>query len=70
MKSSHSNPNGECVDVEKDEQGNVIVTHSATKDRAHGTYITYTPAEWAAFLAGVKDGEFEHERLPMRSKTE
>lgn len=68
MKSTYSNPNGECVDVEKDEQGNVIVTHSATKELAHGTYITYTPGEWAAFLAGVKAGEFEHEKLPMKSK--
>jgi hypothetical protein len=69
MKSTHSNPNGECVDVEKDEDGNVIVTHSKTKELRHGTYITYTPGEWIAFIAGVKDGQFELGKIPVRSKT-
>lgn len=66
MKSTHSNPNGECVDVELDEDGNVVVMHSATKDLQHGTRIMYTPAEWEAFLAGVKDGEFEMNKIPVR----
>jgi hypothetical protein len=66
MKSTHSNPNGECVDVELDEDGNVVVSHSATKDLQHGTHITYTPGEWKAFLAGVKDGQFEMNKIPVR----
>jgi hypothetical protein len=65
MKSTYSSR--DCVDVSKDDEGNVIVQHSATKELSHGTYITFTPDEWSAFLAGVKDGEFEHERLTIRS---
>lgn len=68
MKSSRSNPNGECVDVEKDEEGNVIVAHSRTKELKHHTYITYTPGEWLAFIAGVKDNEFELGKLPVRKQ--
>ncbi|QIS16849.1 DUF397 domain-containing protein [Nocardia arthritidis] len=31
----------------------------------HGaTVLTYTPAEWNAFLAGVRDGEFDRIMLP------
>ena len=26
----------------------------------HGPALVYTPAELAAFLAGAKDGEFDH----------
>jgi hypothetical protein len=67
MKSTHSNPSGSCVDVELDEDGNVVITHSATKGLQHATYITYTPKEWEAFLAGVKDGEFEMNKIPARA---
>lgn len=69
MKSTYSNPTGSCVDAELDDDGNVVVTHSATKDLQHGTRITYTPSEWEAFLAGVKDGEFELDKIPVRVKS-
>ena len=68
MKSSFSNPTGSCVDAELDDDGNVIISHSATKGLQHATYITYTPAEWDAFLAGVKDGQFERNKIPVRVK--
>lgn len=67
MKSSFSNPSGSCVDAELDEAGNVVISHSATKDLQHGTHITYTPAEWEAFIAGVKDGQFEMDKIPARA---
>jgi hypothetical protein len=67
MKSTHSNPSGSCVDAELDEDGNVVITHTATKGLQHATYITYTPDEWTAFLAGVKDGEFELDKIPART---
>ena len=32
----------------------------------HGdTALTYTPAEWEAFVAGVRDGEFDRVVLPV-----
>ncbi|HWI69408.1 MAG TPA: DUF397 domain-containing protein [Nitrospiraceae bacterium] len=68
MKSSFSNPTGSCVDAELDDDGNVVISHSATKGLQHATYITYTPAEWEAFLAGVKDGQFERNKIPVRVK--
>jgi hypothetical protein len=39
-----------------DGSGRVAVRHSRNPD---GPTIVYTPAEWAAFLAGAKDGEFD-----------
>ncbi|HZE39309.1 MAG TPA: DUF397 domain-containing protein [Stackebrandtia sp.] len=32
-------------------------------DEPDGTILIYTPAEWDAFVAGVKDGEFDIEVL-------
>lgn len=29
---------------------------------ATGTVLRFTPREWTAFLAGARDGEFDHER--------
>lgn len=51
------------VDVELDEDGNVVVSHSATKHLQHGTHITYSPDEWKAFLVAVRDGQFDLDRL-------
>jgi hypothetical protein len=30
-----------------------------TKDGGHGPVLRYTAAEWQAFIAGVKAGEFD-----------
>lgn len=58
FKSSHSSGNGACVEVQilPDSVG---VHHS--KD--HRNYIYFTLPEWEAFLAGVKDGEFDLEQV-------
>jgi hypothetical protein len=53
-KSSHSHING-CVEVAPT-PGGVAVRDS--KD-PNGPVLRYTHAEWAAFLAGVRDGEFD-----------
>ena len=36
--------------------GDVAVRDSKDRD---GPVLRYTPREWRAFIAGVKDGEFE-----------
>ena len=53
-KSSHSGNNG-CVEVAQcDDQ--IAVRDS--KDPS-GPMLLFTPLEWRAFLAGVRDGEFD-----------
>jgi Domain of unknown function (DUF397). len=39
-----------------DGTGRVAVRHSRNP---HGQVIVYTRAEWEAFIAGAKDGEFD-----------
>ena len=54
-KSSHSGANGgACVEV-----GTVsrVVAVRDSKD-PDGPKLTFSPAEWRAFVAGVKAGEF------------
>jgi uncharacterized protein DUF397 len=55
-KSSRSNPSGNCVLVSRSPLGIVAVRDS--KDH-HGPILEFSPAEWEAFIAGVKDGEFD-----------
>ena len=57
--STHSNDNGgSCVEAGPllDGSGRVAVRHSKAPNAA---VIVYTRAEWDAFLAGAKDGEFD-----------
>ncbi|HEY0530967.1 MAG TPA: DUF397 domain-containing protein [Actinoplanes sp.] len=55
-KSTRSGGNGgDCVEVAVNLPGIVGVRDS--KDPAAGTLV-FTPAEWAAFLDGVRAGEF------------
>jgi hypothetical protein len=53
-KSSASGGNG-CVEVAV---GFEVVGVRDTKDRL-GPVLRFTPEEWAAFVAGVRDGEFD-----------
>ena len=55
-KSTRSNPSGNCVEVAKsfDE-----VKVRDTKDNGDGPILTFTRAEWLAFIDGAKDGEFD-----------
>lgn len=54
-KSSFSFSNSNCVEV-SDHGGTVRVRDS--KDQT-GPVLRFTAAEWAAFLAGAKAGEFD-----------
>lgn len=57
--STHSpNGSGNCVEAGSlnDGTGRVAVRHSHHPD---GAVIVYTADEWAAFTAGVRDGEFD-----------
>ncbi|CAA9443659.1 MAG: protein of unknown function DUF397 [uncultured Pseudonocardia sp.] len=56
-KSSRSNANAECVEVAFLDGGRVAVRDS--KDGGHGPALVFTPGEWAAFVGGVADGEFD-----------
>ncbi|MFI9505643.1 DUF397 domain-containing protein [Nocardia sp. NPDC052566] len=55
-KSSHSGPDGNCVEVAFLVDGNVGVRD--TKDNGIGPVLAFTPGEWDAFLNGVTEGEF------------
>jgi hypothetical protein len=56
-KSAHSNPNGACVEVAMRPEGEIAFRNSRFPS---GPALVYTRAEIAAFLAGAKDGEFDH----------
>lgn len=56
-KSQHSNPNGACVELAALPSGEIAMRHSRFPG---GPALLYTQAEIAAFLAGAKDGEFDH----------
>lgn len=52
---------GNCVEAGPilDGSGRVAVRHSKAR---HGATIIYTADEWAAFVGGVKDGEFDFDK--------
>ncbi|MHB9857177.1 DUF397 domain-containing protein [Streptomyces sp. YIM S03343] len=56
-KSTRSNAEGNCVEVAALGEGGIALRNSRDPD---GPALVYTPAEVAAFLAGVKGGEFDH----------
>jgi hypothetical protein len=55
-KSSASNPSGNCVEAAALPDGSVALRNSRYPD---GAALVYTRAEIAAFLAGVRNGEFD-----------
>lgn len=57
IKSRHSNAEGNCVEVAPLPDGSIAMRNSRDPD---GPALVYTAAELAAFLAGAKDGEFDH----------
>ncbi|WP_322760388.1 DUF397 domain-containing protein [Frankia sp. Cr2] len=54
--SSYTNGEGACVEVAKLPEDGRAVRDS--KDRS-GPILVFTSAEWTAFLAGARDGEFD-----------
>ncbi|MEU8588916.1 DUF397 domain-containing protein [Streptomyces sp. NPDC048664] len=57
IKSRHSNAEGNCVEVATLADGAIAMRNSRHPE---GPALVYTPAEMAAFLAGARDGEFDH----------
>lgn len=55
-KSRHSGTEDVCVETAFLAEGDVAVRDSKNRD---GPVLRYTPGEWRAFIAGVKDGEFD-----------
>jgi len=55
-KSTASNPSGNCVEAAPLADGQVAIRNSREPD---GPALVYTRSEIAAFLAGVKGGEFD-----------
>jgi hypothetical protein len=53
--STRSSGSGQCVEVAFVDRDIIAVRDS--KDRA-GALLTFTAAEWKAFVDGVQDGEF------------
>lgn len=53
--SSFSGEQGNCVQAKPD-GGKIVVRHSKYPG---GARIHYTTDEWKAFIAGVKNGEFD-----------
>jgi hypothetical protein len=61
LKSQHSNPSGNCVEVACLPTGEIAVRNSR---HPAGPVLVYTQAEMAAFLQGAKDGEFDRILAP------
>lgn len=66
-KSSYSGNGGNCVEIAVTGDTSVA-THKADADKLYlmrdsknpdGPALAFTEAEWDAFVAGVKDGEFD-----------
>jgi hypothetical protein len=56
-KSSRSSTNGgDCVEVADNVPDGIAVRDSKNPD---GPVLTFSRAEWAAFVEGVKDGQFD-----------
>jgi hypothetical protein len=55
-KSSYS-ASGNCVEVATLPNNNLAIRDS--KDKV-GSILRFSPNEWRAFVAGVKDGEFDN----------
>jgi hypothetical protein len=55
-KSRVSNPSGNCVEVAALPDGSVAMRNSRQPE---GPALVYTRAEIAAFLTGVRNGEFD-----------
>lgn len=55
-KSRFCNGASACVEVASLADGNVALRDSKEQD---SPVLVFTPSEWAAFTAGVRDGEFD-----------
>ena len=57
-KASYSGNGGaSCVEVGQAHDGTIVVRD--TKNRGRGPLHHYTPEKWRAFIAGIRNGEFD-----------
>jgi Domain of unknown function (DUF397) len=56
IKSSFSYANGNCLEVSGLSGNRIKVRDSKDPE---GPVLDFTPAEWDAFLGGVRNGEFD-----------
>lgn len=59
-RKSNFSSGGSCVEVAK--LGDVVGVRD-TKAQGRGPVLEFNRSEWAAFLAGVADGQFEFDVL-------
>ncbi|MBN1171754.1 MAG: DUF397 domain-containing protein [Micromonosporaceae bacterium] len=57
QKSRRSNPSGNCVEMAELPGGGIAVRNSRDPE---GPTLIYTTAEIAAFIGGVRDGDFDN----------
>lgn len=57
VKATASDAHGSCVEMRR--HGDRIEVRD-TKDEGAGPVLRFTPAEFAAWLDGVRQGEFDH----------
>lgn len=57
FKSTKSGNNGSCVEVAH--LGKDVIGVRDTKDHGRGPILTFTQAEWQAFIVDAKRGEFD-----------
>lgn len=56
IKSTASNATGQCVETASIKEGEILVRNSRDPE---GPILAFTKAEWIAFIAGAKAGEFD-----------
>jgi hypothetical protein len=57
-KSTFSNLNGNCVEIGQLMPDRIGIRD--TKDNGAGPVLVFSGAEWNAFIAGAKEGEFDN----------
>lgn len=57
VKASASDSSGSCVEMRRN--GKVIEVRD-TKQNGEGPTLSFTPAEFSAWLDGARKGEFDH----------
>jgi hypothetical protein len=57
VKASASGSNGDCVEMRQHHAG---IEVRDTKAHGDGPSLRFTPTEFAAWLDGAKNGEFDH----------
>jgi len=60
-RKSSASASGDCVEVAL--RGSSILLRDSKQRSPH--ILTFTPSEWRAFVSGVRNGEFDLERLEV-----